>query len=72
MQPICSCCQPVPEVTVTDYAGRSWTFEMHRMFGPLVLRADGQPRDRQPGPRSSFWPAFETWRAAHRPPESRN
>ena len=32
-----------------------------------ALRADGQPRERQPGPRSAFWPAFEKWRAAHRP-----
>ena len=52
---------------MTDDAGRRWTFEMHRIFGPLVLRADGQPRERQPGTRSAFWPAFEKWRAAHRP-----
>jgi hypothetical protein len=50
--------------TVTDAAGRTWSFEAHRIFGPLVLRKDGEPAARQPGSRSSFWPAFMAWNDA--------
>lgn len=41
--------------------GKKWTFEYHRYFGPTVLRKDGEPRVRQPGPRSLFWAAFARW-----------
>lgn len=47
--------------TVTDIDGRAWLFESHRMFGPIVLRKDGQPKSRQPGSRSTFWPAWDAW-----------
>ena len=47
--------------TVTDVDGRQWLFEQRRMFGPIVLRQDGNPRSRQPGSRSRFWPAWEAW-----------
>ena len=50
---------PVHTLTV---AGRRVTFEAHRHLGPILLRADGEPRARQPGPRSEFWPAWERWR----------
>ena len=63
MTPICGCCTSAPEVTVFDARGRKWTFENTRMFGPIVLRADGEPAARQPGSRSAFWPAWEKWRA---------
>lgn len=64
MSPICACCAEAPEFTITDYAGRAWRFENHRMFGPVVLRADGQPKSRQPGSRSAFWPAWQKWHDA--------
>ncbi|MCZ8076023.1 MAG: hypothetical protein O9341_18040 [Paucibacter sp.] len=47
--------------TVTDATGRTWTFEQHPMFGPVILRKDGNPKSRQPGSRSPFWPAWEAW-----------
>lgn len=47
--------------TITDDDGRSWTFEMHHYAGPIVLRSDGNPKSRQPGERSAFWPAFNRW-----------
>lgn len=52
--------------TIVDANGRSWFFENHRIFGPLVLRKDGEPKKNQPGPRSAFWPAFDRWNSARR------
>lgn len=53
-----------PDHTVTDNSGRAWTFEQHPWCGPIVLRRDGQPKARQPGSRSRFWPAYEAWQQA--------
>jgi hypothetical protein len=50
--------------TIVDSKGRRWTFEVHPYCGPIVLRADGNPKARQPGSRSPFWDAWERWRAA--------
>lgn len=47
---------------ITDVQGKPWTFENHPHFGPIVLRKDGNPKARQPGSRSRFWPAYEAWR----------
>lgn len=33
-------------------------FEMHRYFGPMPLRKDGEVRERIP---RGFWVAFEAW-----------
>lgn len=33
-------------------------FEMHRYFGPIPLRKDGEVRERIP---RGFWDAFEAW-----------
>ena len=57
----CSCCLPAGVVTIFDERGRAWTFENSRMFGPMVLRRDGEPRVNQPGERSAFWPAWQRW-----------
>lgn len=39
---------------VVEHAGKTWRFEEHGFFGPLVLRRDGAPVKRQPGaPRAS-------------------
>ena len=51
-----------PLHTITDVDGRPWLFENHPRFGPIVLRKDGNPKARQPGSRSKFWPAWEAWR----------
>lgn len=65
MRPCCqSCTGDAPEHVITDAAGRPWRFEVHRFCGPMVLRQDGQPKSRQPGSRSPFWPAFDAWNAA--------
>lgn len=50
-----------PEHTIIDAAGRAWRFEQHHYIGPIVLRQDGEPKDRQPGSRSPFWPAYYAW-----------
>jgi hypothetical protein len=50
---------------VTDAKGRRWTFEQHPWCGPIVLRKDGQPKSRQPGSRSIFWPAYQAWSIAN-------
>lgn len=46
---------------IHDAAGRRWIFEQHHYCGPIVLRKDGEPKARQPGSRSPFWPAYEAW-----------
>lgn len=51
------------EHVIEDDKGRRWRFEWHPYFGPAVLRADGQPKARQPGSRSPFWRALDAWRA---------
>ena len=52
----------VPDIfTVTDANGREWRFDYHHYLGPSVLKANGDPRERQPGIKSSFWPAFSAW-----------
>jgi hypothetical protein len=53
-----------PAHTITDATGRAWRFELHHYCGPIVLRQDGEPKTRQPGSRSPFWPAFEAWSKA--------
>lgn len=62
---LCACCTNVPEHVITDSQGRKWRFEQTRMFGPIVLRADGEPKVRQPGSRSAFWDAYDAWRKQH-------
>lgn len=62
MTPICGCCSTAPEYSITDAQGRMWRFENTRMFGPVLLRSDGEPKARQPGQRSAFWLAYEAWR----------
>lgn len=54
---------PRPEHVIHDAAGRSWRFELHHICGPIVLRQDGSPSERQPGSRSQFWRAFDAWKA---------
>lgn len=55
-----------PDHTVTDVKGRTWIFEQHPMFGPVILRKNGNPKSRQPGSRSPFWPAWQAWHDARK------
>jgi hypothetical protein len=56
-----------PTRTITDAKGKRWSFEMHSVFGPIVLNANGDPAVRQPGERSPFWHAVTRWaQGAHR------
>jgi hypothetical protein len=61
-----SCAEGRAEHVITDAAGRLWRFETHHFCGPMVLRQDGQPKARQPGCRSAFWPAFDAWNTARK------
>lgn len=49
---------PTHTITVD---GKVMTFEMHHYFGPGVLKKDGDPYARQPGPRHPFWDAVTAW-----------
>lgn len=65
------CCQACTEGdqvhNIADAHGQTWRFEMHRFCGPIVLRkTDGLPKERQPGSRSPFWPAFDAWNSARK------
>lgn len=64
---MCLTCSDNRTHELTDATGRTWRFEWHHFCGPMVLRADGEPRSRQPGERSSFWPALDEWSKVHRP-----
>lgn len=56
----CTACTEGDQVhDIADVRGQTWRFEMYRFCGPIVLRQDGQPKERQPGGRSPFWPAFD-------------
>jgi hypothetical protein len=58
----CAGCVPGDRVhTITGADGRSWHFEETFFCGPFLLRKDGEPKARQPGSRSLFWPAYQAW-----------
>lgn len=40
--------------------GKEWRFDFDEMSGPLWLRKDGMPRERQ-NPNKKVWLAFEEW-----------
>jgi len=42
-------------------AGRKWRWEFLPRFGPLYLRADGEPMKRQPGEKHPVWDSFQKW-----------
>lgn len=44
--------------------GKLINFEMHRYFGPIPLRNDGEVRGRIP---RGFWDAFEAWTRIGKP-----
>jgi hypothetical protein len=60
-----------PFHTIKDASGRLWHFEEHHYCGPIILRKDGDPKTRQPGSRSPFWPAYYAWKKAAKAPELR-
>lgn len=43
------------------YRYKGYTFEWHNYLGPVLCRNDGEPRKRQPGERSPFWPVLKQW-----------
>lgn len=43
------------------YRFEGYIFEWHHYCGPTLCRKDMEPRQRQPGPRSGFWPALTRW-----------
>lgn len=52
-----------PDRTITDAQGKTWVFEDHPRFGPIVLKeAGGEPDSNQPGERSPFWRAWTAWK----------
>ena len=50
-----------PNHAIFDEAGKRYKFEMHRMFGPILLRSDGEVAARQPGEKSPFWQVVTWW-----------
>ena len=58
-------------LTVSDYTdqrimvnGREWRFDFSKMFGPLWLRKDGEPRVCQ-YPKKEVWDEFTKWQHEH-------
>lgn len=43
------------------YRFEGYTFEWHNYLGPTLCRKNMEPRKRQPGERSRFWPVLERW-----------
>ena len=53
-----------------DTGGRLWKWEFNPWFGPLFLRADGEPLKRQPiAENHPAWAPFEAWQKRHEKPE---
>jgi hypothetical protein len=50
-----------PELKLSLADGRSMKFEWHRYCGPLFLRKDGEPMERQPSAKHWIWYAFSWW-----------
>ena len=44
------------------YGDKEWTFEWHHYCGPSELDRRGDPKARQPGPRSPFWLITVLWK----------
>ncbi len=55
-------------VFTIDVEGKAVTFEDHWRIGPQVLKKNGDPYARQPGPRDPFWEAYATWRVGRGSP----
>lgn len=41
--------------------GRQWQWDFSYQFGPLFLDTEGEPLQKQPGPRAAVWKVFEQW-----------
>jgi hypothetical protein len=41
--------------------GKRWAWEFSPRFGPLYLRKDGEPMERQPSEKHPVWDAFDKW-----------
>jgi hypothetical protein len=42
-------------------SGRTWKFSFNPQFGPLFLRQDGEPMNRQPTEYHPVWDKWELW-----------
>lgn len=47
--------------------GKKYRFEDSDMFGPVVIKVNGDPTKNQPGVRSPFWDRYKLWRDQNRP-----
>lgn len=50
-----------PDRKIKDQDGKVIVFEDHPRFGPAVLNKQGDPADKQPGVRASFWRVYVWW-----------
>jgi hypothetical protein len=50
-----------PDRKIRDEDGVQFTFEAHPQFGPIVLNRRGDPLEKQPGARASFWRVWLWW-----------
>lgn len=53
-----------PDRKIRDESGKQIIFEDHPQFGPAVLGKNGNPLEKQPGERDSFWRVWQWWAAA--------
>jgi hypothetical protein len=52
--------------TVENIQRGRYRFDFSEMFGPLFIRASGEPLKNQPQPGSRAWVAFEDWHREYR------
>jgi len=50
-----------PIQIIVDENGKEWFFEMHNYCGPILLKKNGDPRERQPSEKSIFWEIVSQW-----------
>ena len=44
-----------------EHNGKTYYFDFSEMYGPLFLNKKGEVLDKQPGPRSNAFKAFNQW-----------
>ena len=55
----CRVCIPDVTTGAALVGRRVWRWEFDRRFGPIFVRADGEPTKRRP--TAAVWAAFDAW-----------
>lgn len=60
-QGYCSECSHAAFAGSAKINGKTWRWSFNPRFGPLFLKMDGMPMERQPTERNPVWKSFEVW-----------